>query len=162
MGTRRPHAGQDRACDGARSRPVRDSAYNGRISPGRPPMNHADAFVQDVVANPHDDAPRLIYADWLLDQDEPGTRARAELIRVQYALEGLAVGAPRRAPLEQRERDVLLAHQQEWTKGLEEHGVHESRFRRGFVESVRITPQRLLEEGEALRSMVPLRELDLT
>jgi uncharacterized protein (TIGR02996 family) len=37
-------------------------------------------FLADICAHPDDDAPRLIYADWLTDE---GREARAEFIRVQ-------------------------------------------------------------------------------
>jgi uncharacterized protein (TIGR02996 family) len=37
-----------------------------------------DAFMADIVANPEDDTPRLIYADWLEDHGRPSA---AELIR---------------------------------------------------------------------------------
>lgn len=40
-------------------------------------------FLQTIVENPLDDAPRLIYADWLDDQ---GDYERAEFIRVQIEL----------------------------------------------------------------------------
>src|SRR5579885_46194 len=43
-------------------------------------MTDADALLVAVLAAPDDDAPRLIYADWL---DEHGEPARAEFIRVQ-------------------------------------------------------------------------------
>jgi uncharacterized protein (TIGR02996 family) len=39
-----------------------------------------DAFVRDVAANPEDDAPRLIFADWLEDNGDPD---RAEFVRLQ-------------------------------------------------------------------------------
>jgi uncharacterized protein (TIGR02996 family) len=42
-----------------------------------------DAFLQAIRDAPDDDAPRLVYADWL---DESGDPARAELIRVQCEL----------------------------------------------------------------------------
>ena len=41
---------------------------------------HEQAFLRAVIENPDDDAPRLIYADWL---DEQGQSERAEFIRVQ-------------------------------------------------------------------------------
>jgi uncharacterized protein (TIGR02996 family) len=125
-------------------------------------LDHADAFLQDVVAHPHDDAPRLIYADWLSDQDEPATRARAELIRVQYALESLPAGDPRRAALEQRERDVLVAHPELWAAGLRELGVQSWKFRRGFVEAITINPAQLVEQADRIRALIPLRDLKLT
>jgi uncharacterized protein (TIGR02996 family) len=45
--------------------------------------NYEAAFLAHVLANPDDDTPRLVYADWL---DEQGQDARAEFIRVQCAL----------------------------------------------------------------------------
>src|SRR4051812_29315818 len=101
----------------------------------RTTLDHARAFLQDVAAHPYDDAPRLIYADWLSDQDVPAARARAELIRVQYALEDVPAGDPRRAALAQRERDVLLAHGEQWAAGLRDLGVQAWKFRRGFIEA---------------------------
>lgn len=42
-------------------------------------MSDDEAFLRMIVANPGDDAPRLIYADWLEERDDPrGTYLRAE------------------------------------------------------------------------------------
>ena len=41
-------------------------------------------FLADIAAHPEDDAPRLIFADWLEDHGQP---ERAELIRLQCRLE---------------------------------------------------------------------------
>lgn len=46
-------------------------------------MTPEQAFLADILANPDDDTPRLIYADWL---EEDGPNHRAELIRVQCEL----------------------------------------------------------------------------
>src|SRR5260370_26451208 len=43
-------------------------------------MTQDEAFLQDIIAHPDDDAPRLIYADWLADHGQP---ERAEFIRVE-------------------------------------------------------------------------------
>jgi uncharacterized protein (TIGR02996 family) len=43
-------------------------------------MSDEDALLQAIYANPDDDTPRLVYADWL---DENGDAERAELIRLQ-------------------------------------------------------------------------------
>jgi uncharacterized protein (TIGR02996 family) len=45
-------------------------------------MTHVDAFLADIREHPHDDAPRLIFADWL---DEDGHADRAAFIRAQCA-----------------------------------------------------------------------------
>src|SRR5262249_5730792 len=41
------------------------------------------AFLKDVIDRPDDDAPRLAYADWLMERDDPARRARGEFIRLQ-------------------------------------------------------------------------------
>jgi uncharacterized protein (TIGR02996 family) len=46
-------------------------------------MSQDAGFLQDIVAHPEDDTPRLIYADWLEDHGDPD---RAAFIRVQCAL----------------------------------------------------------------------------
>ena len=46
-------------------------------------MTHA-AFLQSIIAAPDDDAPRLVYADWL--EEHGGEPERAEFIRVQCEL----------------------------------------------------------------------------
>jgi uncharacterized protein (TIGR02996 family) len=129
---------------------------------GAPSVNQADAFVQDIVAHPEDDAPRLIFADWLEEQGDSASHARAELIRVQYALAELPAGDLRRPPLEQRQRDLLLAHEEQWTAPLRELGIPAWQFRRGFVERIRVHPARLIQCAAALQALVPLRELELT
>ncbi len=59
------------------------------------------AFLADIIANPDDDAPRLIFADWLEDNGEGD---RAEFIRVQCELDRLRPG-----PEEHRKASNLLA-----------------------------------------------------
>ncbi len=46
-----------------------------------------EALLAAVLADPGDDAPRLVYADWL---DEHGEPERAEFIRVQIDLDRMA------------------------------------------------------------------------
>jgi uncharacterized protein (TIGR02996 family) len=44
-------------------------------------MTHEDAFIQAIIESPDDDTSRLVYADWLDEQDDPrGTYLRAEMI----------------------------------------------------------------------------------
>ena len=45
-------------------------------------MSDGDALYRSVLAAPADDAPRLVYADWLDDHGDP---ERAEFIRLQVA-----------------------------------------------------------------------------
>ena len=44
-------------------------------------MTDREALVRAIIENPDDDAPRLVYADWL---DEQGRDEQAEWIRAEY------------------------------------------------------------------------------
>jgi uncharacterized protein (TIGR02996 family) len=92
-------------------------------------MNPEDAFLQAILDAADDDAPRLVYADWLEEHGQPD---RAAFIRVQCELARLPEGDPRRPVLEARER-ALLAHQDQWLGPLNSPLLH-WQFRRGFVE----------------------------
>src|ERR1700676_1487938 len=94
-------------------------------------MTHDDAFLQAIRERPDDDAPRLLYADWLDERGDP----RGEFIRVQCALAGLSEYDPRRWDLAARERELLSEHDKAWLGPLagilQHHG-----FRRGFLDRV--------------------------
>src|SRR6516165_3522594 len=53
-----------------------------------------DAFLRSLLDSPRDDASRLVYADWLEDQDTPLATLQAEYLRltVQLAAPGLKKG----------------------------------------------------------------------
>ncbi len=115
-----------------------------------------ESFLADIVEHPGDDAPRLIYADWLEDHGDP---QRAEFIRVQVELEPLRshghgsnnpAGAYchvcfRAAQLERREAELLDANAHDWLfelppgmRPLLPDAIRDT-FRRGFVSRVRCT-----------------------
>jgi uncharacterized protein (TIGR02996 family) len=50
---------------------------------GAPTMGTEAALLRAIRANPDEDTPRLAYADWLDEHDQP---ERAEFIRVQVQL----------------------------------------------------------------------------
>jgi uncharacterized protein (TIGR02996 family) len=124
-------------------------------------MDQADAFLQAIADDPSDDAPRLIYADWLDEQGDEASRARADLIRVQYALRELTPDDPRRVQLEECQRDLLLAHAEQWTAPLRALEVEDCGFQRGFVERIAVTPQVLAHRGHEICALAPIRELTL-
>ncbi len=119
-------------------------------------MAREEGFLQAIAAAPDDDTPRLVYADWL---DEHGNAARAEFIRTQVRLaSGDSTGIGR---LRRRERELLLAHEQEWTAPL--HGiVRRARFCRGFPECVTLTAENFLAHADTLFRQAPVRHLILT
>src|SRR5262245_28522095 len=105
------------------------------------------ALLRAVIENPDDDAPRLVYADWL---DEHGDAAWAEFIRLQIAAarEPCAnPGAPQqetcadpgcRSCRQFRDRIADLVRQPgfgDWVWGGWNPPVTHMRFGRGFVET---------------------------
>ena len=86
------------------------------------PTDEQRALWAAIRSNPDDDAPRLVYADWL---QEHGDETRAEFIRVQCELAQIGLdrrkGRKRLPVLEPREKALLAAHRYEW--GAEFHRV---------------------------------------
>jgi uncharacterized protein (TIGR02996 family) len=72
--------------------------------------------LQAVLDRPEDDAPRLVYADWLEETRQPVHVARAQLIRVQIALERLPETAPEWPQLAVRERKLLRRYWKTWQR----------------------------------------------
>src|SRR5579884_1705739 len=123
-------------------------------------MNHEQAFLQAIREAPDDDAPRLIYADWLEEQGGSAHAARADFIRIQCRLDELPDDDPARDRLEDEATDLLAEHEAEWTEPL--HGIAEDwRFSRGFIERIRIRGENMLVHAERLFDFAPLRSLHL-
>jgi uncharacterized protein (TIGR02996 family) len=68
-------------------------------------MTQEETFLQAIIESPDDDAPRLIFADWL---EENGQEARAELIRVQIELVCLDLAQTNRVRCALREAPRLV------------------------------------------------------
>jgi uncharacterized protein (TIGR02996 family) len=117
-------------------------------------MSERDALMQAVLAAPDDDAPRLVFADWL---DEHGEPERAEFVRVQCEL-ARTTDPGRRGRLLPREKELLDQHSRKWAGPLAKlaTAVH---FRRGFVEGVTVGARNLLDSAEKLFSLAPVRYL---
>src|SRR6476469_3629321 len=88
-----------------------------------------------VCAEPDDDLPRLVYADWLDEHGDP----RGEFIRVQIALSRREDRAE--VSLADRERDLLYHHRSDWLARLDEHWRGDAVFERGFVDQVTVRAQ---------------------
>jgi uncharacterized protein (TIGR02996 family) len=135
-------------------------------------MTHDEAFLRDIQEHPEDDAPRLIYADWLEDRGGSSDAERAEFIRVQCELARLPGGASdeHRERLRARVQQLLhehwegwggplarlLGHQKSWPLVLGSH-----HFQRGFLETLRVPTQFFLSRAEELFRLTPLRHLQL-
>jgi uncharacterized protein (TIGR02996 family) len=87
-------------------------------------MSDETALLAAIRAAPADDAPRLVYADWL---DEHGRPERAEFIRVQCEL-----ARHKNRALRRREAELLATHHDAFAAHLAAPGLR-FRFERGFV-----------------------------
>ena len=127
----------------------------------------AEAFLQRIRAYPDDDAPRLVFADWLDEQGDP----RGAFIRVQLALAQLEVdpGAERlnrperealRARLLATQQELLDAHEEEWTAPFRRYATR-PRFHRGFVEEVNVDAHNFVRHAHELFAAGPLRHIYL-
>jgi uncharacterized protein (TIGR02996 family) len=123
-------------------------------------MSLERAFLDDIIAHPADDAPRLVYADWLEERGDQASRDRAEFIRGQIELEGLPELSPRRWELERREAALLAAYRAEWWGPLPPL-VRAAVFRRGFIDHVIVTLPDLTENAERLFALAPIRRVQV-
>src|SRR5690242_6140838 len=112
-------------------------------------------FIPAIQETLDDDAPRLIYSDWL---EEQGQTARAEFIRVQIALANLPVNDIRRIALRGRERELLRRHGTEWRKPFR-NLVRRLEFHRGFPERVVVDGPVFLSHSAEILRLTPLRHL---
>ncbi len=119
-------------------------------------------LLAEVIAEPRSIAPRLVYADALLEAGDP----RGEFIQLQCALESLDADDPARDAMEARANDLLALHEPAWTRELRERcELHDHPFelgyRRGFVERARLSADRVRAALPLLVERTPLRSLQL-
>jgi uncharacterized protein (TIGR02996 family) len=120
-------------------------------------MSHEEGFIRDILENPDDDTPRLVYADWLDDQ---GDVLRARFIRVQCEIASLPTTDSRLPTLREQEAELLDWHSHRWyplPKGV----VLDSEYERGFLARVSMLPQDFLFLSESLFSLTPVQHLRL-
>src|SRR5262245_39324456 len=119
-------------------------------------MPDDEACLQAILANPDDDLPRLVYADFLDERGDP----RGEFIRMQCELAGLPPDDGGQRKLEAPERERLRAHRGEWSGDLADY-AERWRFARGFVESVTLGAAAFLGRGAGLLDRAPVRAIAL-
>ena len=116
-------------------------------------MSEGDSLYQAILANPEDDAPRLVYADWI---DEHGQPERAEFIGVQCAMARIPAHTARWRPLHDRAQRLEREWRVTWTGPVQDLAL-EAQLRRGFVDAVRLTVDQFKRAAEALVKLEPVR-----
>ncbi len=149
-------------------------------------MSDTSPFLAAISASPEDDAPRLVFADWL---DEHGDPELAEFIRLQVELDPLersprndladwqravvrrrqgdSIPAEFPAPMQRfaklvrREQELLEANKLKWLGSVasmeDDFTAHfQATFRRGFVDEVAMCTSVFLWYSEQARDRFPL------
>lgn len=128
------------------------------------------AALADIIAHRDDDTPRLIFADWLDDNDQP---ERAEFIRVQCAIERTELAC---SSLDGGQCDCVYCHLRRRERELErldftreravfgDHLDHMRRwrFQRGFVVEVECAAGDWLAHADHLTASQPVERVTLT
>jgi uncharacterized protein (TIGR02996 family) len=124
-------------------------------------MSTASELLAAILANPQEDTPRLVFADYLEENDQP---ERAEFIRVQIERAGLPFWELRAKQLWHRERVLLARHGQRWLNELDRiEGVEWGWFERGFVKAVHVDTLKTLHENSSrIRTAAPIDEVLFT
>jgi uncharacterized protein (TIGR02996 family) len=92
-------------------------------------MSDENALLAAIWEHPHEDTPRLMYADWLQENGQP---ERAEFIRLQCELARLDEDDPGRGPPVAREAELWEAHRDRWLAPLPSAARVYGPFERGF------------------------------
>jgi uncharacterized protein (TIGR02996 family) len=117
-------------------------------------MTDGDALRAAVAADPDEDLPRLMYADWLDENDQPD---RAAFVRAQIEAARQEPFSPAARAAAARAETLLARHRYEWSKHLS-YSV-EIGFSRGFIERIHVHAARFPHVADAVFSAEPVRML---
>ncbi|QJW96802.1 TIGR02996 domain-containing protein [Frigoriglobus tundricola] len=127
-------------------------------------MSDEAALLRTIYAEPDDDAPRLVYADWL---DENGQPERAEFLRVQIELANRDdYTSDEYRKLDERAGLLLEEYRVKWTAPFTAFGdaIRDERvwvgFLRGLPESLSLTGA-AVGDFEIIRLLPNLRHLEI-
>lgn len=120
-------------------------------------MSDEDALLAAILADPDEDTPRLVYADWL---QEHGDADRAEFIRLQCRNSAFH---PDEIDPADEEREAVLEerHHGKWLAGLPQFPGAHWHFLRGFAESLEVVAELFLERYESFARVPFLRAVCL-
>jgi len=119
-------------------------------------MPREPELLQAILANPDDDALRLIYADWLEEHND----ARGEFIRVQIELATLPRTHPDYRQVWNRELELIRTHKEEWFGAMRQQFMNWD-VRRGFINEVTADLSVFMQHAAALFAAHPVECLVL-
>src|SRR5262245_1256713 len=124
-------------------------------------ISQHDALYRAICAYPDEDTPRLAYADLI---EEDGDATRAQFIRTQVALAGVAEYEPLYISTRQLNPDAFTGHGQAHTLPAVPGGYswRKFEFRRGFPWKVGVLSlEAFVDGGAAVFDAAPIQALDI-
>ncbi len=119
-------------------------------------MTEHAALIAAIRENPDDDTPRLVFADWLDEHDEPD---RAEFIRVECELARTPDSSKRWKHLNTRAEKLFDAHTEEWAGPLAQPGVVEDyHTRRGFINLIELSAAQFARHAGTIFAHAPIAD----
>src|SRR5262249_4222129 len=127
-------------------------------TPEAPYPPEARALFADAWEHPEDDTPRLVLADWLVENGPPD---RAALLHVEGARARLGPADPRRAELGAQGGRLQEALEQAGRAALGAGAECAWTFDRGLVDAITMEARTFLARGEAVCDRTQPRRLHL-
>lgn len=121
-------------------------------------MTDGDALKRAVIANPDDDTPRLIYADWLDENRQPD---RAAFIRAQIEAARAEPFGSQARTAETKANLLLERHRLNWTQHLYGHFLQSPGFHRGFIDHLAVEPTAFVAATAMIFAAEPIRSLQI-
>lgn len=120
-------------------------------------------FLRAIARTPHDDLPRLVYADVLEESSDPVQVARAHFIRGQIALTTLAHDSPEYQRTDEMVERLKELFHDSWQWDLPEflRSQRPMHWVRGFIEAAEATLPDLAKAGAELFDTCPIVDLRL-
>jgi uncharacterized protein (TIGR02996 family) len=117
------------------------------------------AFLSDIIERPDDDTPRLVFADWLDENNQPD---RAEFIRLQCELAKPTTSPRRRLAIKGRAQALQQRCGKVWVEDLPDWAREYAVFDRGFVHRVMGRASEILRDGPRVWQQAPITEIGVT
>ncbi|MFK7767592.1 MAG: TIGR02996 domain-containing protein [Mariniblastus sp.] len=118
-------------------------------------MSSHEIFLSEIVNNPSNMDPRLVYADWLIEKGDP----LGEFIQAQIELAGNCTAA-RKKTLSKIQKS--LQPKLSPNNKLAKQHLRKPDYRMGFIEHATIGLQAFIDHGNVLCQQFPLRSVQLT
>ncbi len=121
-------------------------------------MTDREALHRAICANPDEDTPRLVYADWL---QENGEAERAAFVRAQIEVARAEPFSPQARAAAAKADELLKKNRKEWGEPVR-YWVEDYRFERGFIGHVTIEVFPFVRNAEMIFNAEPVQSLLLT